>query len=101
MLVGVLYVTEYPNLGEVSGETPVEPPVKRHTIRIGEESPELNTDTRMVVLWASYPCMVSFVSVDAEHNPDMAWPIGAEQEIIRLVRPNNRMSVKTHELLGG
>ena len=98
---GHLYITEYNNMGDLSLETPMEPPLRVQRVEIGTQSLDLDKDTRIVALFATAPCRFSFLSdsesADAEGWEARAVPLSDQQEVIRVTRLNTKMRVAVYE----
>jgi len=92
MALGRLFITEYSNFGDVMAESPCEPPTRTQIIDIGALSEELHPDTRIVVLYATFPCRIA-MAVDHSLVPMPAWPLPEHTETFRRVRPNGRMRI--------
>ena len=95
-MAGYLFITEYSNMGDVAAETPLEPMTRRQKIAVaGQPTEELHADTRCVVLFATFPCLVSFSAGD--HDADRAWPMAEGVEVVRKVNPNTSMTIKAFD----
>jgi hypothetical protein len=91
----VLYITEYSQFGDPAAESPVEPATLVQKIRVGEKSQPLHRDTRLVVLYSTFDCRVSFHA--DEHEEEHAWPMSLRTRTVQLTRPNTGMTIRVYE----